>query len=311
MKYIPYMSLAIFYTLGGTTLVYNIKLRRAVISGATIPHTIENKNIWILTSLPIVYIRDRDIPTNNLLVHEHTQIGGAILNARCMTQSLWWAELTTGIEQQQDIITKKGIQQQLARTGLDDIVFTVGKNYNIGTHTQLAGYGLIGFPTKYNITASEVLDPLVGSRFYGMGFGAELSYSFIQSFKRAFVGFIQGRFIHFFNRPWCPILPPHAQIEPGNVTDLFLILRYRERLQIFEIGYNATWLSQQALFTPPIRTNTPTFLRNSLYLNYIYGIANLPGILCPGALGMGINIGRSDALNTRIAAWWCNFTIVF
>jgi hypothetical protein len=291
--------------------VYNIKIRRAALTGSFVPFEHREKTLWILSGLPIIYLRDRYVPTALSVAHEHTQLAGALFNVRWITPRLWWGEITTALLEQTDTITQLCRVRTLSRTGLDDIVCTIGKNNLLGERAQLACYGLLGLPTRTCVTAQEVLDPLVGTRFYGLGFGAELSYAFMQSLKRAFSGFLQGRFVHFFNRSWYPILPCSSRIEPGNITDIFIIARYREKLHIMEAGYNATFFTQQGVFTPPTRTTTDPFLRNSLYLSYTRGIMCVPGINLPGAVSTGINYSRTHFLNAQTFSWWFNMSIAF
>lgn len=307
---IKILLLLLSVNIDAVTLVYNLKIRRAVDANAFI-----NKDdgvSWLVTALPIVYARKRHIVDTSIdqNICEKSLNAGAIFNIRGITPDHWWIELTTGLENQ-TVKNSGTINNHMSRTGLDDIVLTAGKNFIVSDRTQLVGYGLAGFPTRTKISLCEALSPLVGSRFFGLGVGGEASYAFMKSLKRAFIGVLEARFVHFFNRKWFPVFPCDSQIEPGNLTDVFLLLRYREKMDVFEMGYNATFFTQQATLLHGIRVDAPNFLRNSLYLNYLHVFKKSLFLKRPGAIGTGLNIGRAKFLDTKIISGWVNFTLLF
>jgi len=175
---------------------------------------------------------------------------------------------------------------------------------------QIVAYGIAGFPTYRAVSAADQFDTPVGTRFFGLGGGGEISYSFIKQRAQALIGIIQTRFVHFFNRHWSPILPCDARIQPGNITDLVLLLQYRKKKNVFEVGYNPTFFTNQAVLLSTQTLKTDTFVRNSVYANYVHLFERLPLIGMPGGFGAGINLGRSDRFDTNIFACWLNMTVL-
>lgn len=295
-----------------TTLVYNMKIRRAFAAGSLLNSNNKKQYAWLLTVLPIFYQRTRELHVEQLLgtVHEKTRSGGSIFNARVLAPHHWWAEVTMGLEKQTAQYDSPS-NTCVSRTGLDDIVASIGKNFFFAhDNGQIVLYGIAGFPTHRAVSAADQFDPLVGTRFFGLGGGGEISYSFIKQRAQALIGIIQTRFVHFFNRSWSPILPCDARIQPGNITDLVLLLQYRKNKHVFEVGYNPTFFTNQAVLLSTQALKTDTFVRNSVYANYLYLFAQLPLIQLPGGLGAGINIGRADRFDTKIFACWLNVTVL-
>jgi hypothetical protein len=301
-----------------TTLVYNLKIRRSF----SLHHFLKREHdvLWLLSAVPVIYARKRHlvVPQTAYNVHEKTLIGGSIFNVRALAPHDWWAELTTGIERQQDKVkgTRQGLPQNytIARTGLDDIVITAGKNWRwyrdeFFDKAQIVAYGLAGFPTRWKVCPNEVADTLVGTRFLSAGFGAEGSYTFFANKRRSLSAVLQTRFVHFFNRKWYPLLPCSARIEPGNITDLFFIMQYREKMNLFETGYNATIFSQQAVKLATGKEQTPLFVRNSFYCSYTRVFKNFLG-KHPGTLGIGCNISRDTLFETKITGAWINLSLL-
>lgn len=298
------------YKLYGVTLVYNMKIRRAFNTSVLVGTA--PKTEALLTGLPIFYIRDRHIVIPELRqdIEEKLVALGAIFNLRVVTPKFWWAELTTGIENQK--VTSTGTNPfRISGTGMDDIILSAGKNFFVSDEIQVALYGLAGFPVKQDVSIEETQTTLVGTRFYGLGVGMELSYAFLRSLKRSVVGILQERFVHFFDRSWYPIFPRDAKIQPGNITDIFVILQYQEMMNVFEVGYNPTFFMNQAAIFQTGTVRSPNFVRNSFYVNYMYLFRGLPLFKVPGALGLGLNIGRSHLLDTKIISGWFNITWLF
>ncbi len=299
-------------TIDGTTLVYNMKIRRAFALGSVVSIKEKRRFAWLLTVLPIFYQRTRNIVVEQLphTIHEKARSGGSIFNARVLTPHHWWAEVTTGFEKQ---TTKYGGPRcmRASRTGFDDIVVSVGKNFFIAhDNGQIVAYGITGFPTHRTVSAADQFDPQVGTRFFGLGGGGEISYSFIKKPQQALVGIVQTRFVHFFNRVWSPLLSCDTHIQPGNITDLVLSLQYRRYKNVIEAGYNPTFFTNQAVLLPAQVVKTDTFVRNSFYANYLHLFPQLPLLKLPGGLGAGINIGRAHRFDTKIFACWLNMTVL-
>jgi hypothetical protein len=298
-------------TVDAITLVYNIKLRRTF--NVDLSAFIGKKKVfWLLTAAPIVYKRDRHIIDENLGidVEDKRIIGGTLLNLRFVPNRNWWAEVSTGIEHEH--LNARGSSEFTAsRTAFDDIVFSGGRNFFLGKKGQCVLYGLFGVPTKWDVSPFELHDTLVGTRFFGAGVGSELSYSWFMSLKRDFITFLQVRFLHFFSREWEPILPAGSKIQPGNVTDVLLAARYREKLNLFEIGYNPTIFTNQAIIVNNRKTDGPHIVRQGVYFSVYHAILKMPLIEKPGLIGTGILINRAKRFDTKIFGWWINISAVF
>lgn len=176
---------------------------------------------------------------------------------------------------------------------------------------QVTVWGLAGFPTRRKVTTFEVQDTLVGTRFFSAGIGSEIAYNFINSLKRSLAIIFQNRLIHFFTRSWFPILPENAHIKPGNVWDLLLSMQYRERKNLFEVGYNPTFFTNQAIILERRQIDAKSFVRHSFYSTYSHLFRKLPLIKTPGIVGSGFSIGRAKRFNTKIFSWWAYISMAF
>lgn len=302
----------IIFQINGSTLVYNMKVRRAF----SINTTIGNKNhkmvYWLLTALPIWYHRNRTITHQSITepVYAKEIIAGSLINARLLAPHHWWAELTTGIEKQSNRYAySHGFHA--SRTGCDDIVATIGKNWFFNEKKgQISLYGLGGVPTKRSINANDIFDPPVGSRLYAAGIGGEISYSFKQTETESFVGLAQTRVVHFFNRSWFPIIAHGGHLQPGNITDMVFLVQYRKYKNVIECGYNPTFFTHQAAVLPTGTVRTNPFIRNAVFANYLHLSKNIPMLHTPGAIGAGCTFSRSKQFNTHIWGAWLNLTIL-
>jgi hypothetical protein len=292
-----------------TTLVYNMRIRRVF---NVSPLLGPKKPLFVPIAVPIIARRDRDIviARSRTDVVEKRSISGTLFNFRYIPSKDWWFELTSGIEREQTHTTGT-TTINARRTGLDDIVLAGGHNLFFGDNTQFVLYGLCGFPARHKVTLQEIFDPLVGTRFFSVGAGSEISYRFLRTDNAALIGVLQARCIHFFSRRWEPILPADAKIQPGNVTDILCALQYRYRLNLFEVGYNPTIFTDQAIVLPTETIRTNTFVRNSYYVNYAHlwkrGLFGKKPLI----LGAGANIGRAKFYNTKIASCWLTIGSVF
>lgn len=301
----------------GLNLVYNLKLRRAFDATSLLaksqekPEKISLQKVFV-TALPIFYKQKRHIviPSISKDVHEKTHLIGSLFNVRAMTSNFWWAELTTGVEKQ--TVTSAGTQSfKIAATGIDDIVISVGKDILFKDGAQLVVYGIAGAPFQQDVTALEAGTTLVGSRFYGLGAGSEFSYAFINKEERVLTGFLQVRLVHFFSRSWYPILAFGDYIQPGNTTDVFAVIRYREKKNVIEIGYNPTFFTNQAADLKAGKVKSPHYVRNSFYSAYEHLFDKSPLLKAPGTIGAGLNIGRINLFDTKIISCWVTLTLLF
>lgn len=313
------------YNLFSTTLVYSMKIRRAFNINALAPseHSLTEsaqqhathmlpKTICLLTALPLFYIRDRHIviPSLGQDIKEKLVALGAIFNFRAITPNYWWMELTTGLENQSVKATGTNMVN-MAQTAFDDIIISAGKNFFFEKKGQIAPYIIAGFPLQYKVTPSEAQTTLVGSRFFGLGGGIEFSHAFVEKQDHSFVGILQTRFVHFFNRNWYPIFPRDARIQPGNITDIFVIFQYNKHMGSIEVGYNPTIFTDQAALFQSGIVRAPVTVRNSFYTNYTHIFRETFVLKAPGALGIGFNVSRSDLFKTKIYTGWINLSIMF
>ncbi len=295
-------------SLKGVTLVYNLKVRRVFTIAAVLERM---KSRLLFSAVPLFFTRSRDLIDTRIGLkgREKRRAGGSLLNMRYIPSKHWWLEVTTAIET--DHATFTGTDPfHASRVGLDDFVFSAGYRHFIGKRCQLVGYGLVGIPTRRKVTLEDRHTPLVGTRFYNLGFGVEGSYSFISELRRSFAAIIQARFIHGFNREWFPILPKDARIQPGNGTDLLFSFQFRKRRTIVETGYNLTIFSQQAVILPTETIDADTLVRHSGYLSLSHAL--LKGLFNkPFIFGAGFNVSRTHTLDIRTFTGWIHFSIVF
>ena len=296
--------------LDAITLVYNLRTRRVFSLAESLEKQVESQ--WIATAVPIIFTRNRHIVNTNLGVDvcEKRLTGGVLLNVRYIPSKSWWFEVTTGIEREHADL-KGTTTVNTSRAGVDDIVVSGGYNIKPSSNSHVVLYGLAGLPTRRKVSKIEELGTFVGTRFFNLGVGAELSYAFLNTLKRSFTGTFQNRFIHAFNRRWFPILPCDAKIQPGNVTDLLFVGQYRERRNIFSLSYNLTFFTNQALLlaTGPVKTDT--FLRHSVTGTYTHIFRGPSSLKKPIIFGGGLNIARSKKFDSKTFACWLNVSMIF
>ena len=291
-------------------IVYNMRVRRAfnIPSGLLKP-----RKFTLLSALPIYFGRRSHIVTETpaVDVHEHRNVVGSLFNVRYLPSRNWWVELTTGLEN--DRVSFDGSDSFCAsRTGFDDFLFTGGYRHFVGERTQLVFYGLAGLPAGRTVKKDDRYGPLVGSRFYGAGFGTEASYAFMQEKKQTLSGIIQQRFVHFFSRHWFPILPACDTIVPGNFTDLLLTLQYRRQVTAYEAGVDFTFFTNQGVITPLATVNTTNFTRYAGYINVLHLIRSTAQEgRKPIVIGGGVNVSGTKVFHAKTYSVWLGVTIVF
>ena len=300
-----------FEATSAISLVYNLKIRRAFNYPVAQLLKKDKKTLWVTTAVPIAYKRDRHIvnPMFGVDVVDKRLIAGSLFNVRCVIPPNWWAEISTGLENEHAKVSGTSTIDA-SRTGFDDIVFSAGRNFFIKKSSQFVLYALTGVPTRLKVTPVEAQDTLVGTRFFSFGVGSEFSYSFINSLPKSLVFIFQNRFLHFFNRKW-PILTVGSKIQPGNVTDLLLAIDYRRGRNSFEVGYNPTIFSNQAVIFPTQTVSSNAFVRQSGFGSYFRLFEKLPLLNRPGLIGTGLLVSRAHRFETKIVALWLNFTTVF
>lgn len=311
MKKYLLLALGIPSFICGTSLVYNLKIRRTF-TGFSSSLALGNKAIWVGSAVPIVYFRTAHIqkPDLGMDVHSKRYGGGAILNLRYIPSRFWWAEGTTAI--QKESLSSKGTATfNTSRTGFDDIVFAAGHNFFFGDAAQWTFYGLAGFPTKWQDTRFDSQESLVGSRFYSIGGGAEFSYNITQHEEKSLAGILQVRAIHFFNRKWEAVLGPQGVIQPGQLIDLLTSIRYRHNRTSVESGYNATFFVDQAALLPQRQIKSKTALRNGIYISAMHLLEHVKLVGKPTAIGCGFQFNRLGVFDANSYLAWLNITIIF
>lgn len=299
-----------FQNFHAVTLLYSMRIRRIF----DISEALSNgrKSNLIVSAVPIYYQRNTSVVDDTLGINtcESRKVGGSIFNFRYASASSWWFEATTAIATEH--LRATGMPTLSAsRSGLDDIVISAGYNMFPAKDMQLVPYIIAGFPTHWDVTTAEIQGTLLGTRFYSAGAGLEFSYGFINTLPRALNLIIQLRFLHLFDRHFFPILPCEGTIHPGNVTDALFTIQYREKKGIFEIGYNPTFFTNQAIHLPTETIEGENFVRHSVYFDYAHAFPT--SFLCqkPLILGAGCNVGWSKRLDTKIFSCWLNITVVF
>lgn len=292
------------------TLVYNMKIRSIFTLGLEAVRT--RKSAVVASAVPIVFTRKGDALSTvlNLNARENRVLFGSLVNVRYIPSRSWWLEATTGFEK--EILKVRGTPDFAAsRIGVDDIVLSGG--YNIFPHkrVQCVFYGLTGFPTRRKVTLEDIQGPLVGTRFFAAGVGSEVSYIFVRKPKTSLVGIFQNRFLHFFERKWEPILPPGGRIEPGNLTDLLFAIKYRIKKLVFDVGYNPTFFTNQALSVPGRTFKDSGFVRHGIFASFVYLCKKCPIIDRLLVIGAGFLHNRTKKFNNQTFSYWLQATTVF
>lgn len=283
-----------------TTVVYSLKTRRSFTLG-TEQAIKQRKRTRIFTAAPNYYHRTRHIIEEDLGVDlcEKDRSAGVIFNLKSTISKKVWLEATTAIQNEKIELTGSSCIKK-SRTALDDIVLSAGRNFFLNDKTQLVIYGLAGIPATQKITNQETYNTLVGTRFFSLGIGGELSQGFVETLKKSVIGLLQGRFVHFFNRKWDPILPVGSYVQPGNVTDLLVAMQFRYKRDLFELGYNPTFFTNQAVILLDRKVESKNFVRQSVYIDYAHIFGNPLENKKPFILGASFSTNWSDRFDTRI-----------
>jgi hypothetical protein len=171
---------------------------------------------------------------------------------------------------------------------------------------------LAGLPAGTTVRKDDRYGPLVGSRFYGAGFGTEASYAFIEEKKQTLSAIIQQRFVHFFSRNWFPVLPACDTIVPGNFTDLLVALQYRRQVTAYEAGVDFTFFTNQGVKTPAAMVSTANFTRYAGYINVLHLIrSTVQEGRKPIVIGGGVNVSGTKVFHAKTYSVWLGVTIVF
>lgn len=304
--YIFAMLLLLCNSMHAITLVYNMRVNRAF----RLPDGLKIKGKHVATTaLPIYYHRTSTPEVAQQFFKENRSVGGVLFNGRYIPSKYWWAELTTGVERDAGHYSGNSLID-VSRVGFDDVVLTAGHRHFFPKEVQWITYGLLGIPTRRKVTLDDRFGPLVGTRFVNLGVGTELSYSFSSNLKRSTAIIAQGRFVHSFDRSWSPILPEGSTIIPGNFSDLLIAIQHREKLTVYQGGYDLTIFSNQGIKVNGVTTKAATFLRHSFYVTIMHAIVN--GFFeKPTVLGAGLSVSKTKQFDARNVITWFFLTQVF
>lgn len=293
-----------------TSLVYSMRIRRAF-SMRTL-NAGEQHSTTAISSVPIFSQRKRHIVDAERATNicEDRKIAGDVLNIRYNARKNWWFEATTAFAD--EWFTAKGsVPNAASRFGFDDIVLAMGYNVLVNDNLQFVYYAIGGLPTSWRPSLDEQFDTLVGTKFFSLGAGSELSYSFINKQDKSVIFLFQNRVIHFFTRSWEPILPRGGKIQPGNVIDLLFSLMYRWTTNLAEIGYNPTFFNNAAVITGTQKIDGVPFVRHGGYVRYTHLFRNFFGEHKPLFLGAGCSMSHSRRFDSQIYALWGVVGVVF
>ena len=306
-RYISTILLA--FPLQGTSLVYSIKIRRSFIGLATYVDQKKKVN-YALTTLPIFYSsKARFIVERTETDINDRRIGGGIIINFKLPSKHWWFEATTAIHKESLQATGTTCLTT-SHAGFDDIVLAGGYNAYPTKDQQITIYGLAGFPTTRKFAQRDAQIPLIGTRFFALGGGAEYSYSYINTKKTVLAGIVQFRTLHFFSREAEILLGPGGRLQPGQTFDLLFSMRYRHKRTVLETGYNPTFLVNTAVILPDETIPGDTLVRHGAYISLVHltknGFCNTPF-----AVGGALIYNRLKKLEAHSMTALLNFTIAF
>lgn len=307
---LAFLCLNIAHSLQCVTLVYNMRVRRIFALPAVLEKLGKKARIPI-SLVPIFFSRRSTVPARLTQepVFEKRRAGGTLFNIRYVRSKHWWLDATTGLET--DHGKFKGADQfKASRVGFDDVVVSGGYRHFFGKSVQVVGYGIAGLPTRTKLDDADFYGPFVGTRIYSLGWGAEISHTFLQSLPRSCSAILQGRFLHGFKRSWFPIAGQPTKLYPGNVSDILCTIQYREKRAIFETGYDCTLFTNQKLLLPARKIFIDAVIRHSVYSTFQY--AGFKGPFDkPYVVGAGMNVSFAKRLDARTFTVWFFGTTVF
>lgn len=298
------------------TLLYSLKIRR-IFAGLRTLIGKEDEMLCAFSVVPIISSRNRHFLecASNVDICEKRIFVGSLFDFRCAPSENIWFDVTTGFGNER--AKAKGtsdnpllpVYPEISKTAWDDVTLEAGYHLYPTDQVQLDFYGITGFPTHSKITKKDALGTFVGTRFVGLGAGAELAYDFLEQTNRSGILITQVRYLHFFSRNWDPILPCGGRIQPGDLVDILVAIKYRERSEYFEVGYNPTFFLNEAVILPSEgKVRGEEFVRNGGYIRYSHFFLRKPN---PISLGCGFAFNRSPVFNTRVYDGWLSFSIIF
>lgn len=250
---------------------------------------------------------------------------GALVDAR-YTCHTWWAEAMTAVavETVKDFTHSKDDKAQErdcccsdnchtdTQFRLDDILFSLGRDYDFEDGQSISFYGLVGVPTQ---SPDAFKAPLVGTGFYTLGAGFDGEYRFYEEQDYAISLIASGRLFHSFKRRLhvtfkekngkTSLVPAEdfnrqgvVKFDMGNRFDALVGVEYSLLDHRFELGYAPSVPFGQRIriknFKESIcewkkHESPETACRHKVYGQYRVLLPLIDD--CPIALGVGVSYG--------------------
>jgi hypothetical protein len=207
-----------------------------------------------------------------------------------------------------NVRTRKCHETIFARTQTDDILLTWGYIKTISRRAKLTTSVLLGFPTHKDTTLEGIT--------FGLGhnsFGLQLDGFCKFSEKENQVVFGAARFIRFFPATVTTCIENKSMnydLDIGKLTDLLIGYTYVHKSNIFEVGYNPSFLFS-AKINPDILGLQLNAIRSSFfgaYERYLYAETKHPQALI-FALSYGFD--NKPKIFKRIITAWAVWGISF
>lgn len=215
--------------------------------------------------------------------HEN-RFSATMVEALRLSHNHTWIELIAGFGKESVKYNHEGKVGKQSRFGGDDFLIDIGHNFiDASGKKQILVHWLTGIPLHRKVTLADVEQPLLGNRTMATGPVIEFAYDFMRTVKNdLFIGLI-NRFLHWFKRPYEPILPPGAFYKPGNSLDVFFLIHYRYYGHNFEVGYIPTFYFDSSYQFPNQSEQLPSQIYNSVYVDYFYFVQSL-------SMGLELNV---------------------
>lgn len=230
---------------------------------------------------------------------------GGILGSLRLVQEPFWIECMTSYGTEKLRFRDNGITGNQSRTGFDDFLIDSGANLFLDEKgkVQLSLHLITGIPLFKRVTSQEVIQPLMGSRFFNVGPAVDFTFEFIRTIPHELFATFIARLLHRFPRKYTPILPPSARYAPGNMTDLVFLLHYRYRAHNIEFGYNPTFITNQSYNFPSHKQKLPTIKFTSVYGLYSYYSREL-SMAFEGLVSYTFNRAYKDVTCSFLIIWF-------
>ncbi len=149
-------------------------------------------------------------------------------------------------------------------TEVDDLLFTLGRNFVFGYHKVLTISGLLGIPTHQILTLQH---PSVGYGQFGAGIQLDGSYPIGRN--GAFLG--GARYIRFFERHARDSSGTRYLFTIGNVEDVLIAYKHSWPKHGAEFGYTSRIQFGAAIYPTLDDTVEKTdYIRSNIYAVYKY-----------------------------------------